>query len=153
MNYPRSLGVGLIALTIAGIGCSSNDDSNPTSPQAVSQAVGYRYTAYDTNGKIVATGTLTLTFEGSTIAGQREINGDAPETGTGTVSGQKLPDGTVQIKLNPNDAAVVILQGKFEGDAVTGTRLLDTGGPPLNRPIGTFTISLTPVETHWVGSL
>ena len=148
MNYPGSLFVAVIALAIAGIGCNSNDGSNPTAASPNPQAANYQYTAFDPTGATVATETLTVSFKGSSVAGQRDIKGNAPEVGTGAISGQELADGSVQIDLNPTGAVNVILQGKFEGDALTGKRLLDPGSPPFDRTIGTFTMSRSTIGTH-----
>lgn len=148
MSYPRSLIVALIALAIAGVGCNSNSGSSPTGPSGAPQSTRYQYTAYDASGATVATGTLTFSLEGSSVAGQRDIKGNAPEAGTGTISGQELADGTVQIELNPAVAFDVVLQGKFEGEVLTGKRLLDTGDPPIDRAIGTFVLSPPSTGTH-----
>jgi hypothetical protein len=147
MNNPRGLFFALIAASIAVTGCSSND-FGPAGPSASPQSTVYQYTAYDANGTSVATGTLTLAFEGTAVAGQQDIKGHAPEVGKGPISGQELADGSIQIELNPGGAAVVILQGKFDGNGLKGRRLLDTGDPPLNKDIGTFTISPSSVGTR-----
>ncbi len=141
MNYPRILFFTSVAATIAIAACNPSNTSGPTSPEASPQSTTYQYTAYDPGGAAVATGTLTLSFEGTAVAGQRDIKGSAPEAGKGTVSGQELTDGSVEIDLNPGSAAIVTLQGKFEGSVLMGKRFLDTGDPPLARTIGTFTIT------------
>jgi len=146
MNNPRRALLALAAAAVAAFGCNSSTTS--TGPAAAPQSEIYQYTAYDSGGVIVATGSLTLGFNQSAVEGQRDIKGNAPEAGTGAIAGQELADGSVQIELNPGDAAMVILQGKFAGGNLTGSRLLDTGGPPLNRGIGTFTLYPSGVGTH-----
>ncbi len=137
MKNPAICFVVLMAAAMAVIGCNSSTATSPTGPAAL-QSTTYQYLAYDQSGRVVASGTLSLAFEASAVTGQRDIKGSAPEAGAGTVSGQELPDGTVHIELNPNSAAVVVLQGKFQGNELSGTRLLDTGDPPVNRTLGTF---------------
>ena len=132
--------IAAVAVTIGLIGCSSNNTSVPT---AAMLSTDYKYTAYDPAGTVLATGSMTLAFEGTAVTGQRDIKGNAPESGTGAVSGEELADGTVQIIVNPGSAATVLLQGKIVGDGVTGARLLDTGDPPANRTIGRFTLTVS----------
>ena len=37
-----------------------------------------------------------------------------------------------------------MIQGKFQGSILTGQRLLNTGDPPVDRTMGTFTVTTSP---------
>jgi len=135
MNYLKSLLSAIPLLLVFCIGCNRSEETSLSTAGSVSS---YQYRAYDLDGAVVAMGTLSLSFEGDAITGQRDIKGDAAEAGVGIVVGQMQSDGAVQIELNPGLAAVVILKGKRDGLALTGDRLFDSGTSPIARKIGTF---------------
>lgn len=140
MDHKKILSAVLLAVAAAVYGCRSTGETSPPLDQLSGT---YDYTAYDLNDELVASGTITLSFNGTSITGQRSIKGDAPEVGTGTSSGQQLSDGSIQIDLNPDNTPTVVVKGRFDRNTMKGKRLLDTGGPAVNKMIGTCTITLS----------
>jgi hypothetical protein len=126
--------VAMLAMVAAG--CNRTEVTTP--PASAVSATSYDYRAYDANGVLVASGSMSLTLEGTALAGQRDIKGNAPEVGTGSITGQMRNDGMVEIMLNPGEVGLVTLKGKQEGLMLTGDRMFDTGTPPFERKIGTF---------------
>jgi hypothetical protein len=144
MNCQRLLLFMFCAVLVTGVGCRSTNETMPTSP---SEATSYEYSALDENGAVVATGTLTLSFNGTAVTGYRDIKGNVPEAGTGNANGEMMSDGTVQIEI-PGATGIVILKGKVDGETLAGVRLLDTGGPAIDQRIGTFVAALPDIGSH-----
>jgi hypothetical protein len=140
MNHRKILSAVLLAVTTGVYGCPSTD---PTSPSPDQLSGTYDYTAYDLNDEPVASGTITLSFDGTSVTGQRNIKGDAPEAGTGACTGQQRSDGSIEIDLNPDNIPTVIVEGTFDGSTMKGKRFIDTGGPVVNKLIGTCAITLS----------
>ena len=144
MNHQRMLLFMLLAVLLPGVGCKSTNEVTPTNP---SEAASYEYSALDENGAVVATGTLTLSFNGSAVTGYRDIKGNVPEAGTGNANGEMMSDGTIQIEI-PGSIGIVILKGKLDGETLAGVRLLDTGGPAIDQRIGTFVAAPPGIGSH-----
>ncbi|MGA8265916.1 MAG: hypothetical protein WB779_15845, partial [Ignavibacteriaceae bacterium] len=113
----------------------NNNFNLPSNPAPIGGT--YQYSGYDLDGNLQSSGTITIAIADTVISGQRDLNGDGFENGTGDISGV-INDTKITIILTPNSIAHFILEGEFSNGGLSGDRLLDSGTSISVHNIGTF---------------
>ena len=119
MKSPSLLAIFLI---IGFLGCSDRGASpvDNQSPTRFPLSFSFKYTAFDDQGSVTATGTLTLVIDNSRVTGAWSLDDGRQGTLAGTSE-----HGTVQIDLYPGyQDHNFVLTGRFSGSTFSGEWVL-----------------------------
>lgn len=120
----------LLILTILpwALGCSHDEDSFSSG--------FYQYHGFDNELQEVTNGELTLMVDGSLISGQKNITGEAPESGENMIEGWIDDHDTVYVRFTFNKGPNMLIVGYYENGWLNGHRFLELISGP--QAAGTF---------------
>ncbi len=124
------LSVGVLAVP------SCHKQSDPSTSADTSGL--YEYTAYDSSGTVVVTGTMHFSRLDSVVSGERNLTGSGGEAGSGQIGGSVNSNGTITILFPTELIGAIYLVGRQNNTTITGDRYLETGGRPGGIKVGTF---------------
>lgn len=131
MKSPLFFAQAVLLITIVHVGCED------LGTQLDDLSAQYKYEGYNLNGTPVVSGVLTIRRSDGAIDGQKNLTGEIPESGEGSIYGLILESGIVRVFLSPSPT-VTYIEGNLSDGLIQGDRFAVSDRPPIPFKVGTF---------------